>query len=65
RQNQAHDLSRCETGETIMASDASKASVIRAHNELGGPTSTNLSRTLFAFLLTIAVGGALLLAFGH
>ena len=53
------------TGETTITRDTWKAGMIREHNELGGPTSTNLSRTLFALFLAMAVVGAFFLAFGH
>jgi hypothetical protein len=52
-------------GETTMTRDTWKAGMIRERNELGGPTSTNLSRTLFALFLAMAVVGAFFLAFGH
>jgi hypothetical protein len=48
-----------------MTRDTWKAGMIREHNELGGPTSTNLSGTLFALFLAMAVVGAFFLAFGH
>jgi hypothetical protein len=41
-----------------MTRDTWKAGMIREHNELGGPTSTNLSGTLFALFLAMAVVGA-------
>ena len=47
-----------------MIRDAWKASMIREHNELGGPTSTNLSSVIWLLLAT-AVVGAFFLALGH